>query len=137
MIKPKYKPKKYPKIKPKPKPYSPTPKMRFGADIKNTFNQFMAGIGGKPLTAIPLSKISGKSNSSPSKASKMSQAAIESLNKKSKKSKPAPPVKDAAAEKRAKIKEEGRKRRIKFEKKQGEKAKKRRALLLNIEKAKK
>ena len=122
MIKPKYKPKKYPKIKPKPKPYSPTPKMSFGADIKNTFNQFMAGIA-------------GKSNSSLSKASKMSQAAIESLDKKSKKSKPAPPVKDAAAEKRAKIKEEGRKRRIKFEKKQGEKAKKRRALLLNIEKA--
>jgi len=69
-------------------------------------------------------------------AARMSRAAIESLSKKRKKRKPAPPVKDAAAEKRAKIKEEGRKRRIKFEKKQGEKAKKRRALLLNIEKAK-
>lgn len=122
-------------VRPRARPYSPTPRTSARARIGDAFNQVSADIGGRPLTAISRSTISGRGEDM-AEAARMSRAAIESLSKKRKKRKPAPPVKDAAAEKRAKIKEEGRKRRIKFEKKQGEKAKKRRALLLNIERAK-
>lgn len=71
---------------------------------------------------------------SPERTAK-SKKALEDLRKKNKRPSKKDPVADAAAARIAKTKEEGRKRRIKFEKKQGEKAKKKRALLLNIQKA--
>lgn len=74
---------------------------------------------------------------SPERTAK-SKKAVEDLRKSSNKRSPKKdPVADAAAARIAKTKAEGRKRRVKFEKAQGEKAKKRRALLLNIQKAKK
>ena len=71
---------------------------------------------------------------SPERTAK-SKKALEDLRKKNKRPSKKDPVADAAAARIAKTKEEGRKRRIKFEKKQGEKSKKKRALLLNIQKA--
>jgi len=73
---------------------------------------------------------------SPERTAK-SKKAVEDLRKNNKRPSKKDPVADAAAARMAKIKAEGRKRRVKFEKAQGEKAKKRRALLLNIRKAKK
>lgn len=73
---------------------------------------------------------------SPERTAK-SKKAVEDLRKNNKRPSKKDSVADAAAARMAKTKAEGRKRRVKFEKAQGEKAKKRRALLLNIRKAKK
>lgn len=96
-------------------------------------NQFLSDVKG---FAAGLKDPLNYKDPSPERTAK-SKKAVEDLRKNNKRPSKKDPVADAAADRMAKTKAEGRKRRVKFEKAQGEKAKKRRALLLNIRKAKK
>jgi hypothetical protein len=123
--------------RPKARPYSPTPRMSAGATAKDTFNKVKADIGGRPLTAISRGKITGEAGQSEGSKKVMADLERKSSKDRRERNRRASSVNDAAAKRLAEEKAAGQRRRKKFEKEKGEKTKKRRALLLNIEKAKK
>ena len=123
--------------RPKARPYSPTPRMSAGARVKDTFNKVKADIGGRPLTAISRGKITGEAGQSERSKKVMADLERKSSKDRRERNRRASSVNDAAAKRLAEEKAAGQRRRKKFEKEKGEKTKKRRALLLNIEKAKK
>ena len=123
--------------RPQARPYSPPPSMRAGATAKDTFNKVKADIGGRPLTAISRGKITGEAGQSEGSKKVMADLERKSSKDRRERNRRASSVNDAAAKRLAEEKAAGQRRRKKFEKEKGEKTKKRRALLLNIEKAKK